>query len=176
MALVNLKSTLITNRDATPKVLTDSYVSGGGLCESEGYVTTNAADNVGSTYRLCSIPSNARVSSIILSNGAMGGATAANIGVYYPTFIPLGSGLTPANASAAISASFFASALSLVAAANQTEVVNQSGTNTIALQELPIWQAIGLTSDPGIMLDIVAALSAVTTSGALLGMKVKFVE
>ena len=177
MAVVNLKSTIISNRDATPKVLTDSYVSGGPLHESEGYVqSASATDSSGSIYRLCQVPSNARVSSIVLQSDALGGSCAAGVGVYYPTFIPVGAGLSASNASAVISATFFASAQSLATAVSPTEVINQSGSNTIAKQELPLWSAIGLSADPGISLDICVTLSAATASQGYVGLKVRYAE
>ncbi len=175
MAVFNLKSTLITNRDATPKVFTDNIVSGGEYKESEGYVQTgSAADSVGSTYKLCTVPSRARVSSLSIQNGAGGGAAALNVGVFYPTFIPVGAGLSASLAGTAIDADFFAAALSAVAAAGPTEIVNQSGTNTIALQEMSLWQALGLSADPGIDLDIVVSVSTVLAAQIFIGLKARY--
>jgi hypothetical protein len=177
MAVFSLKSTVIANRDATPKIFTDAYVSGGELEESEGFVQTgSAADSVGSKYTLCQVPSNARVSSLILQNDAMGGAGALNIGVYYPTFIPVGAGLSAALAGTAINATLFASALSVVAAGGPTDEINQSGNNTIAKQELPLWAAAGLAADPGIQLDIAVAVSTVLAAQGYIGIKARYVK
>ena len=177
MSQYNLKSTVISNRDATPKVLTDPFVSGGEKRSSQGYVATgSAADAVGSTYRLCQVPSNARVDTVKIQNTALGSGAAVNVGVYYPTFIPVGAGLSASSSGAAISAAYFASAYSVAAAETPTEITNQSGTNTIANQELPLWQAIGLTSDPGIDLDIVITVSTVLAASGTFGMKVDYVE
>lgn len=173
MAVVNLKSTIITNRDATPKVLTDPQTSGGVMRESQGYITTNNGDSAGSTYRLNQVPSNARVSSVIMTNEALGAGCTLNVGVYYPTFIPLGAGLTSALASTAISATFFASGTSAAAAGGPTDIVN-SATNTIDKQELPLWQAVGLTADPGIDLDIVAAVAVATAAAGRLSLKTRY--
>lgn len=178
MAVFNLKSTIITNRDAVPKVLTDSYVSGGPLHAGEGYVQTgSAADSVASTYKLLQVPSNCRIADLKLSNGAGGGSAAVNIGVYYPSFIPVGaSGLTAALAGTVISAAYFASAQSVVSAANNVDVLNQSGSNTIPNQELPLWQALGLSADPGIFLDIVVSVSTVLAAQIYIGLKVIYAE
>jgi hypothetical protein len=77
---------------------------------------------------------------------------------------------------AAISASFFASAFAIATAVALTDITNQSGTNTIALQELELWNALGLASDPGCTLDIGIALSAATVAGGLLSLKVDYVQ
>lgn len=182
MAVATVKSTLITNRDATPKVLTDNIVSGGALKESEGYVqAATATDSVGSLYKLCTVPSRARMSSLVMQNTAFGGAAAFNIGVYWPDYIPFpiapyGDHPTPADAGTAISASFFAAAVSAVAAGGPTDVLNQSGTNTIAKQEQSLWQAIGLAADPGLDLDIVVSVSTVIAAQGFVSLKARYVS
>ena len=177
MAVFNLKSAIITNRDAVPKVLTDSYVSGGHINESEGYVQSGSAtDAATSTYKLCQVPSNARVSSLQISNGAGGGAAAVKVGVFYPSFIPLGAGLSAANAGVAISDAFFASALSVVSAASNVDITNQSGTYSIDKQELPLWSALGLSADPGISLDIVVTVTTVLAAQIFIGLKARYCE
>jgi len=180
MAVQSAKSTLITNRDATPKVLTDNLVSGGEFKESEGFVqSVTNADSAGSIYRLCTVPSRARVSSVLIQNGAFGGAAAVNVGVYWPDYqpfpiAPYGQHPMPSDAGTAISAAFFASALSVVGAGGPTDIINQSGTNTIALQEQPLWQAIGLSADPGMDLDICVTVSTAIASQQYIGLKVRY--
>jgi|SRR6185312_15739576 len=175
MSVFNEKSTQISNADATPLVRSDGFLAGGELSSAIGSCTTgSSADAVGSTYRLCRIPSKARVHAIAFQNTALAGSAAVNVGVYWPTVVPAGSGLTPSNAGSAISASLFASALSVVAAAAPTDITNQSGNNTIAKQEQPLWQAAGLSSDPGIDLDIVAAVSTVFAATGTLGARVEY--
>jgi len=177
MSSFNLKSTVISNRDAVPKILTDAYVDGGEILESEGYVQSGSStDAVGSTYRLCQVPSNARVSSLSFQCDSLGASSAVNVGVYWPTFIPVGAGLSAANASAAISAAFFASALSTASATGPTDIVNQSGSNTIAKQELPLWQAIGLSADPMIDLDIVVTVSTILAAQGYVSLKAKYAK
>lgn len=180
MAVQSLKSTLITNRDATPKVFTDNIVNRGDLKESEGFVqSATAVDSAGSIYRLCTVPSRARVSSVIVQNGAFGGAAAANIGVYWPDYqpfpvAPFGQHPMPSDAGQPIAASLFAAALPLVSAEGPTEVVNQSGNNTIPLQEQSLWQAAGLAADPGIDLDICVTLTVAIASQQFIGLKVRY--
>lgn len=176
MASFNLKSTIISNRDASPKVLTDAFVSGGEVRESEGFVQTgSAADAVGSTYRLCQVPSNARVTSLVLQNDALGAGAVVNIGVYYPTTVPVGAGLSSALAGTAINASAFAAAVSVAAVGAATEVVTRANV-AINLQEQALWQLAGLTSDPLIYLDIVITVSVITAAQGYVSLKAKYIE
>lgn len=172
----NLKSTIISNRDASPVVLTDSYVSGGELRSTQGFITTALADNALSTYRLAQVPSNARVEAVKYQCAALGTSCTMNVGVYYPTAVPQGAGVAASLAGTAINATFFASAIASSSAVGLTDVTNQSGTNTIALQEQPLWQAVGLSADPMCPLDIVATVQVAVVNAALVGLKVSYVE
>lgn len=176
MAVVNLKSTMITNRDAVPAVLTDAYVANGEMLEAEGYVAPANGDSIASIYRMCSVPSNARVTSVLMQCSALGAGATFDIGVYWPTFIPVGAGLSAANQGLAILQAFFASAIDVSAALAQLEYINESGTNTIAKQEMPLWQAIGLASDPGIDLDICATVTAAMAAAGFASVKVRYVK
>ena len=173
MAVVNLKSTIISNRDATPKVLTDNFVSQGPFRETTGFVLTGSADSVASVYRLCQVPSNARVNSLKLQNTAITGG-AINIGVYWPTFVPAGAFL-PGTSGAVISASLFGAAQS-VATATTTPIEEITLTNlTLAQQELTLWQVAGLAADPGLPLDICAAVSAAPSVAGSISLKATYV-
>ena len=175
MTAFNLKSTVITNRDATPKVITDSQVDGASIKECYGYVQTQGADDAaGSTYRLCQVPSNARLSSLSLQAGAMGSGAAIDVGVFYPTTIPAGAGLSQANAGLVINTQLFCSALGCSAATVATEIINSSANNTIAKQEQSLWQAAGLTTDPGIDLDIVVRVQTAIATQAYIGLKARY--
>lgn len=176
MGIVNITSTYVKNRDASPKVLTDAGIANGLLRSTQGYVTTNNGDSATSTYRLCSVPSNARVNSVDYQCAAQGTSCTINVGVYYPTYIPVGAGLAASLAGTAISAAFFASAIASASAVAITNITNQAGTNTIDLQELPLWQALGLSVDPMIELDIVATVQVATAASGKLGVKVSYAE
>ena len=176
MAVVVLKSTMISNRDSSPTLPTGASIAGGNIREFEGYVTTDAADSTGSTYIMGQVPSNSRVSSVILQSAALGAGCTVNVGVYAPTY-----GYTELKnlgyaASAPIAATLFASAESVATAVAPTEVINQSGNNSISNQELELWQACGLASDPNGVLDIVITLASATVNAALIGLKVRYVQ
>ena len=165
MATEALKSTAITNRDASPPVLNSPTNELGLLRESFGHLTTTSGVTAGSTYRMCAIPSNARVSDVIIAAAAMT-AGAFDVGVYRNT----------ADGGAVVDADYFATAVDCAAAVPKTSVINESGTNTLTKQIMPLWQAIGMASDPKSTLDIVCTSTSTITAGALLGICVQFVQ
>lgn len=178
MAVETKKSTFIGNRDASPTVPTGASILGGRAKEATGFVTVSASASIASFYPMVSVPSNARISSVKLQSGAQGTSCATNCGVYVPTqsnpaLLALNSGYV---GGAAINATFFASAQAIATATAITDITNQAGNNTIDKQEQELWQALGLASDPNCNLDIGCALSAAAVAGALLGLKVSYVQ
>ena len=159
------KSATITNRDANPPVINDARLERSMLRSSHGQVSAVTGDSIGSTYILASIPSTAMVRAVKLSCAALTSG-AANIGVSQPT----------AKGNTAISAALFASAQSVASALSSSDVTNQSGSYTTAVQEQPLWQAAGLSADPGYPLDIVVTLTAALTASGLLGLEVQYVD
>jgi len=177
MAVDHVKSTQITNADARPAVANTTGEGGPGrLLEVFGYATAVASSSVDATYQLVRIPSNCKVKSIIFESEAQTAGT-FDIGLYYATD---GEGGKPTSllAANAISQAFFASAVNCASAVTPTEVVNESGTYTLDKRNQPIWQAAGLTTDPGGFLDIVATVVsvAVTTGTGKLGVSVRYCE
>lgn len=165
MAVVTTKSTPITNRDATPAVINDGRLERGSLRSSIGSVTAGSADSIASKYIIASVPATAMVRKVLLSCAAITSA-AGDVGVYRNT----------ADGGAVVSAALFGSAVSLATALNNSDVTNESGTYTIDLREKPLWQAAGLTSNPGGSLDIVVTLTAAATAGGLVGAQVEYVD
>jgi hypothetical protein len=98
------------------------------------------------------------VQQLYLTNGAVTSG-AGSIGVYRPTNLD-------GTAGAVISVNLFATAQSIATAASNVDVTNQSALYTITKQDQPLWQAAGLTSDPGGLLDISMTLSAAATASA----------
>lgn len=158
MAVVALKSVPITNRDATPRVINDGRLERGTSKATTGWVTAGAADSIASIYTLLSLPSTAIVQQLYLSNGAVTSA-AGDIGVYRPTALD-------GTAGAVVSVGLFATAVSIATAATNTDVTNESTNYTILKQDQPLWQAAGLTADPGGTLDISMTLTAAATASS----------
>lgn len=171
-----LKSTLITNRDATPKVLSDSFLSGGLMEEVQGSVKTGASDTANSYYRLVPVPSNAKVSQIYWQSEALGSGCVLDVGVWYPTSIPVGGGnfLSSGSSGAIISSSIFAAGLTAPGANALTEITNQSGNYLIPLQETTLWNVLGFASDPEISFDIGFVTRVATASAGYAGLKVRY--
>lgn len=166
MAVVDVLSNTITNRDASPKVLASSNVDNGRMqssCQTVEITTANSSD---STYRFFSIPSNARVSEILAYSDDMGTATAADVGLYDTT----------ENGGAIVDADFFASALDLNGGALVgSHIEHESGVFGVEDREKPLWEALGLSSDPNKMYDLVATLTAAADTGGTLTLEAKYI-
>lgn len=179
MAVVNLKSTVITNRDATPKVLTDASISGGDLRQAYGWVFTGSADTTASTYRLCQVASNVRLANLSMINGALGSGCLLDVAVWYPTNIQMGgANFLPASSSATlISSSAFTTAI-VGNTANTTFSELMVTTNTTQgpnYQEMPLWQMIGLAADPEISLDLGFTVRVATATAGYIGLRATYV-
>lgn len=176
MAVDHVKSTPVTNLDATPVVQNTTGEGAPGMLRTvNGSAVAVAASSIGATYQFVRVPSNAKVKHVFFESAAQA-VGVGDIGVYYATD---GKGGQPTAllAAAAIDQDFFASLVSLAAASAITDVTNESGTYTADKRNQPLWQAIGLTSDPGVSFDIVLTLTtAITTGLGLMGMEVQYVE
>lgn len=185
MAVSALKTAQITALD-TYQPVGDVQNAGSGATARwnsiSGTVTPIAADSVGSTYRLCRIPSDAVVKQVLLASQAQG-AGAVQIGVYYSDSKI--DGTLPANQGLVVpttGVNFFASDVSLATAVPQTDETFQNqataGAYNPSLINQQIWQALGLTADPGGYFDITATVhtTAITTGGGFLSAQVSYAE
>lgn len=172
----NLKSTLLTNRDATPKVFSDGFLSGGTGTGAVGSVITGTSDAAGSFYRLVSVPSNARIDAIRWQSAGLSNSCALDIACWYPTFVPQGGAnfIPSACASIIISSSAFATNLLAGVAVQPTDVTNQSGNYLIPLQETPLWNVLGFTADPEISIDMGFSVRVATGAAGYVGLKVSY--
>lgn len=164
MAVVTTKSQAITNRDATPKVINDARVTKGDLVEAVGVAELASGDSIGSKIILCSVPSNARISQVLLSCDAISTTGAADVGLYDTT----------ENGGAAVDADFFASAQDLTSALTNSDVTHESGVFGIEDIEKPLWEALGLSADPHKDYDVVATLTAAAGGAGTIGVKVRY--
>jgi len=149
---LTLKSVSIAAREASPPTLSNPGSGGQGVVrEVAGFLAsvTNAL-SITSVIRMCEVPSNAVVGRVIFAAAAQG-AGKFDIGVYR----------TNKDGGAVVDQDFFATAVDCASAVALTDVTNESTTYTHVKQTQPLWQASGMTADPGGMLDI--ALTVVTT-------------
>src|SRR5690242_8969111 len=78
-----LKSTAITNADASPVVANTAGEGAPGRLHSvTGFVTAVASDAAGSTYRLVRVPTNAVIKQVLFGSEAQG-AGKVQLSVYY---------------------------------------------------------------------------------------------
>jgi len=177
MAVDHVKSTYITNMDAGSLTVPTAGEGGPAPLKSvsSGSLTGVASSSTDATYQFCRVPSNAKVKAVWLESNAQAAGT-MDVGVYYATD-GLGGKPTALLAAAAIDQDFFASAYALTSLSQPTNVTNESGTYTPAKQVQPLWQALGLTSDPGGNFDICGTVvTAITTGTGYLGMRVDYTD
>jgi hypothetical protein len=149
MAVVAVKSTLITNADATPVVLNSPRVDGGSERVAVATAAITDTDSIASTYRMFRVPSNAVMTDLRIYSPDIGTTTITDIGLY------------AADGGAVADADFFASALSLKdGALNGVDVLHEAAVFTIANSGKELWDALALTSDPGVFYDVTLTLTA----------------
>lgn len=166
MGVVNTKSTAITNRDATPLVLTPAHLVRGPLYEAVGTVEVAAADSDTSVYRFVRLRSSDRVSTITILNDAITAGTAFELGLYK----------TAADGGAAVSASLFGSAIDLSSASASAGVDDtyEATITNISQIEKRLWELLGLSADPQIEYDVCLTGTTVGSAAGTLSMRVRY--
>jgi len=185
MAGHNLKSTSITNLDASPIVANTIGEGAPGADRiSNDSVTTVSGDDTTSTYRLCRIPTTAKLKSLYIMS-AIATAGSGDIDIAFSDSTTDG---TPAALAGGIvqvtgpaDNKLFGAAQSLVLASVRTDFTFK-GTFTPAMQNMPLWQALvnlgatQFTADPGGFFDIFVKITTGITSGGVLSAEVRYVE
>jgi len=165
MAIDHVKSTSVTNADASPAVANTAGEGGSAPAKcNTGIATGVASSNIDATYQMVRVPSNAKIKRIFFQTQTQT-AGAADIGVYYATDGLIGkpTSLLAANA---IDQDFFAQAMSLTTTTVQDATNNPIGSAyNPSKRNQPLWQAVGLTSDPGGNFDICLTLTTAITTG-----------
>lgn len=170
MAVVTTKSAVITNRDASPRVLSNASLAEGSVRQAIGYAEAANGDSIASKYILCSIPSNAYGELVKLYCDAIT-TCAGDIGIYRTT----------ADGGAVVDVDFYASAQSLASAITTgTEVQHEADATDsgvgfgLADLEKPLWQRLQLTRDPQVYYDVVVTLTAAAGSAGTIGLRVLY--
>lgn len=158
MAVVNVLSPLLTNRDAVPRTI-NPVVNDGARVRSKAFtVEVTNGDSIGSTFRFCSVPSNARVNSIRFFCDPITSA-AMDVGLYQTT----------ANGGAVLDVDAYASAFSIASAITLGTEVMFEARNVDKIAQR-VYQDGGLTTDTTREYDLVGTLTAAATaSGTLSG-------
>jgi hypothetical protein len=172
MAVELVKSGVITNADATPVVLNNPSVANALLHEGVGTVEFTATASIASIARLVRVPSNARISRVLLSCDAITSAE-TDVGVYKTMGADGVAGVV-------VDVDFFASAQSIATALINSDVTHEAdaadGAAGFGRADVakPLWQALGLSADPGIYYDIACTLTAAATGAGTVSLKVQY--
>jgi hypothetical protein len=166
MPVTTLKGALITNLEAAPRLQGVVGQTGGDL--KVAYVTeeitTAQTDDVGDITHLLPLPSNARMVSLMLFNDDLDShatpTLAVNVGGYY------GGDVTGKATGAVIDADNIATAITTLQAANTTGVEILFEALNIDKIGKPLWEILGLTSNPGGTIYISFTVTAVAATGA----------
>ena len=192
MAADTLKSPSITNLDASPIVQNTSGLGAvADISTIEDFVTptTGGLVSTASIYKMVRVPTTVYVREIRLGcdqkleTGAGSASLALDVGLYYSdsaydgTPVALQGTLISANLFVAILPFGWGTAASPDAAVVTDGVVAGPMQWTAAKRQQPLWQAAGLSSDPGGMFDIVVAVhtAANTAQSAAMRCSVDFV-
>lgn len=169
--MANILSVNVTNITANPITALDPKVAGPWEVIDTLAVATTAIDDTNDLLLFGPVPSNCIVKSVKIRNDDLDSngtpALAANWGVYYS-----GIGGTQARngntIGTVVDADLFASAdTSLQAAvANWSEITNESGNYDASKVQQELWQAAGLSADPGGLLLIGAKPTAAAATAA----------
>lgn len=167
MGVVNTKSTIVTNADATPRVKTDALLAGGRLRSQAATVEVAAGDDDTSVFRMFRVHSSWRIHGLTLLNDAITGGTSYDVGLY---------DIADADG-AVLDADAFAAAVDLSSArVAPLDVANH--TLNIDKAENAIWQLAGLslTSDPNKFYDIALTANTVGSGAGTITMRLAYVD
>jgi hypothetical protein len=155
MGVVTKKSSLITNATASPRVINAPHLQSSSVRACSAIASLANGDSATSTWRLFRVRSNEMVWMLkvhCLDIGTTGTAT-------------FGLNKTENDGGAVVDADFFADAVSLKdGGVAGTDITFEAAANNgvPANGEKRIWEALGLSVDPGIEYDVVMTLAADT--------------
>ncbi len=163
MAVVNTKSTAITNADATPKVANNSYIENGKMRVSVGTVEVAAADDDASVFRFVRIPSGARVHSIRVFCDALTSGTSFDCGIYKNS----------ADGGAVVDVDSFASAVDLSTAITAGTEIRFEAADIAQIEKRMFEQAgVALAADPFLEYDICLTANTIGSAAGTISLAV----
>lgn len=178
MGVENVKSRMISVEDssALQGLVGANEGAPGVLREQFGAASLPAAD-AASTAKLVSVPSSARIADLEYTKETTG-TTALDVAVWYPTVIPQGGLNAPATSLAAtlISSSAFATNLSgSDLGLDWTAAMGAATAPTLQKRMQPLWQLLGLSTDPGINLHMGFSVRTASAEAGYVGLRVRYV-
>lgn len=164
-AVENIKSTFVTNADATPNDMTAAYLAHGRLRESIG-ICEAAGGDVASTYRFVRVFSSWRISELIFASDDLTGTGVLDVGVYQ----------TAENGGAVVDVDVFASNIDVSGqAVAETSILRESTEVNLDESEKRLWEVLGLTEDPKRWYDIVGTSETAALTGTMM-LKCRYVD
>lgn len=171
-----LKSTQITNLDATPP--TPNTPSTGGECflrAVDGSVTTTDAATSPSTYQLCRIPTTARLKHAWITVDSTVTTLTADVGFYYSDSTV--DGTPAANQGTKVNGNTGSQLLGAAQTGLKTKgFVDYASNMTAANRDKQLWDACGLTKDPGGYFDLVLTTTATNSGSAVVYAELQYTE
>lgn len=166
MAVENLKSTIVTNADATPVDLSSPIINHGRLREQIAKIEAAGGD-AASIYRMHRVWSAWRISEMHFACDDLSGSGAVvDIGVYQ----------TAENGGAVVDVDVFASNVDVATAAlAMTSVLHESTEVNIDELEKPLWEVLGLTEDPKRWYDIAITSETAGLTGTM-ALRTRYVD
>lgn len=186
MGVTTAKSTIVTNYDSQPRILTSGFLAGAGDTITAVTMSSASADSATSTYKLCFIPSGVRIEDIQYQNEAMT-AGIVKLGVYTNTQQPLVSvtaGVVTTTAPGAVAVAnadgIFGTGISFAAAHSvwtscYTPTV-LAGAVLAANVGKRVWELLGFDADPFYEFHLVATVTTGVTTGAGFAFQVGWVR
>lgn len=169
MAAGTVKSTIVTNLEASPVVTRDRRNNGHvrAVVDQVEVATTNI-DDIGDIILTAPIPSNARVRRVVIRNEDLDSHStptlAVDVGLYYSGIGHKDRTKTSGNV---VDADCFASAVTTLQAANLAGTdVRVEATDTIDECLMEAWEAAGLTEDCEGVLYVGLTVTAAAATGA----------
>lgn len=165
MAVVNTKSTIVTNADASPIAPSSPVLSHGRLREQVGTVEVAAADTDASVFRMHRLFSSWRVSELGVLNDAITSGSVYDLGIYD----------TAERGGAVITQEVWASDVTMVTA-RVTPLDATFEALNIDKIEKAIWEAAGLTTDPRKFVDVCFTASTVGSGAGTISSRCRYVD
>lgn len=166
MTATTSKGTLITNLEASPIVQGNTGSVGGNLkvAFTTTEVATTSIDEVGDVKLILPLPSGARLMSLVIFNDDMDSngtpTLAVDVGGYY------GHDVVGHTADTVIDADGIASAITTLQSANTTGVELIAEASPIEDIGKPLWEIMGLTSNPGGTINIGTKVTTAAATAA----------
>ncbi len=164
--MANIDSTIISNRNATPRVANDPWNDARLKTTGAGEVEVSTSETVGSQLRFVRVRSAAVIKQVLLSCDAVAVGGAVNIGVYR----------TADDGGAVVDADFFASAAVVTSALVDSNVAHESGVYGIEDKNKPMWEALGLSEDPNVWYDIAGTVTTNMGGAGTLMLEATYVD